>query len=92
MDRDSLIAKLTTLEQGYLILQTAQGKLEARVEKLEGSERSWALWYAKVGMLPAVASAILAFVSVMANLDTSEQSKRMVDAVRKIESVIPKAN
>lgn len=92
MERDELIAKLTTVEQEYLVLHRELGKLEARLKLQEDAERSWALWYAKVGVLPTVASVLLAFVSIAANLDTSEQSKRIVEAVRKIESVVPSRN
>lgn len=87
MDRDKLITTITTLEMGYLALQTSGGKLEERVAKLEASERSWAIWHAKVGAVPAAVSIALALVSVVANIDASDHRTKMVDAAKRIESM-----
>lgn len=90
MDRTQIIVKLTTLEAGYLALAKRCGEAEDRLKTLETSERSWALWYAKLGMLPVVASFALVIASVAMNVKTSARTDAMIKAAERIVGAIPK--
>lgn len=92
MDRDELITKLTTVELGYLALQTIIKTLEERLKKLEESARGWDIWYAKLAMLPVVASFALVILSAAISVRTTQRTDAMIQAAERILAAIPKAN
>jgi hypothetical protein len=91
VDRDDLITRLAVLETGYLTLRRDLESQGDRLKILEASERSWAIWAAKVGMVPALASVLLALVSVAASFSLDSRADKLDKAVARLQQILPKS-